>query len=184
MPRRQNCQFILCFKTFLRSWPLWSGLPDSSWHNLPKWEKVPNCPKNTKLPQNIPNVYKLYQMAVIYSKWPKIVPKFTQIGIFGLKLYHLATLLLVGYKSAIFMISAYRNWYQNTSFEYRLMLCVNKEELSTLAEKKIEVWLAGAGLDVVCRKPWGRCYGDNFLRFLRLLVKKSAFFSKTDVLLN
>jgi hypothetical protein len=39
-------------------------------------------------------------MAVIYSKWPKNIPnlfpfqcppKFTQIGIFGLKIYHLAT---------------------------------------------------------------------------------------------
>jgi hypothetical protein len=39
-----------------------------------------NGEKYTKRPQNIPNGY-------------KIIPKFTQIGIFGLKTNHLATLL-------------------------------------------------------------------------------------------
>jgi hypothetical protein len=42
-------------------------------------------------------------MAIKYTKWPQNIsngrlplqdpPKFTQIGIFGLKIYHLATLL-------------------------------------------------------------------------------------------
>jgi hypothetical protein len=48
----------------------------------------------------MPNDYKIYHMAVKYIKWPKIfqqnplqdLQKFTQIGIFGFKIYHLATL--------------------------------------------------------------------------------------------
>jgi hypothetical protein len=50
-----------------RSW-----LPDFSWHNIPKREKY------TKLPQNVPNGYNVYQMAIckVYkistknTKWP------------------------------------------------------------------------------------------------------------------
>jgi hypothetical protein len=57
--------------------------------------------------KNITNDHKLYQMALNYTKWPynipnghkiyphlpfKGPPKFTQIGIFGLKTNHLATL--------------------------------------------------------------------------------------------
>jgi hypothetical protein len=50
------------------------------------------------------NIYQMainiYQMAGKYSKWPKIYqhfpfqgpPKYTQIGILGMKIYHLATL--------------------------------------------------------------------------------------------
>jgi hypothetical protein len=65
--------------------------------------------KYTKLPQNIPNDYNVYQMATNIPKDRKVgrpncfkiyqhlqlqdPPKFTQIGIFGLKIYHLATLL-------------------------------------------------------------------------------------------
>jgi hypothetical protein len=69
--------------------------------------------KYTKLPQNIPNRHKMYQMATKYTKWPQNIPKkdqmvieyiyqhlqldeppnFTQIGIFGLKICHLATLI-------------------------------------------------------------------------------------------
>jgi hypothetical protein len=63
--------------------------------------------QNTKTGENIPNGHKLYQMAIKYFQWPlhgpnspKIYqhfplqdpPKFTQIGIFGLKTNHLATL--------------------------------------------------------------------------------------------
>jgi cytochrome c len=55
----------------------------------------------------IPNDHKIYQMAIKYTKWMKNrpngdkiyqrlplqdSPKLTQIGIFGLKIYHLATL--------------------------------------------------------------------------------------------
>jgi hypothetical protein len=71
---------------------------------------------NNKWPQNIPNGHKIYQMATKYTKWPqnmytskavkytninistspmKKTLKFTQIGIFGMKIYHLATLLRV-----------------------------------------------------------------------------------------
>jgi hypothetical protein len=54
----------------------------------------PNRKKCTKWSYNIPNVCKIFQMAIKYinifqSRGP---PKFTQIGIFGLKRNHLATL--------------------------------------------------------------------------------------------
>jgi hypothetical protein len=35
-----------------------TGLPDFSWHNIPKREKY------TKCPQNIPNGHKIFPMAV------------------------------------------------------------------------------------------------------------------------
>jgi hypothetical protein len=65
---------------------------------------IPKIPKR----ENIPNDHKLYQMAIKYRKWPQTTPnghkicqhfpfkgppKSTQIGIFGLKLNHLATLV-------------------------------------------------------------------------------------------
>jgi hypothetical protein len=73
-------------------------LPDFSWYKIPKREKY------TKLPQNIPNVYKIYQKTVnrpnvyeIYQHLPlQYPPKFTQIWNFGLKTNHLATLVLIG----------------------------------------------------------------------------------------
>jgi hypothetical protein len=57
--------------------------------------------KHTKGPCNIPNDRKIYQMAVNIPNSHKIYqyvpcrgpPKFTQIGIFGMKIYHLATLV-------------------------------------------------------------------------------------------
>jgi hypothetical protein len=56
--------------------------------------------KYTKLPQNIPNGHKIYKMALKETECHKIDqhlplqdrPIFTQIGIFGLRVYHLATL--------------------------------------------------------------------------------------------
>jgi hypothetical protein len=73
--------------------------------------------KYTKWPQNIPNGHKIYQMATKYTKWPqnienghkidqmvkkyinifhcKTLQNLTQILIFGLKIYHLATLIQV-----------------------------------------------------------------------------------------
>jgi hypothetical protein len=72
-----------------------SGLPDVSWYMIPKQEK------------NVPNEQKIYQMVTEYPLSPlnttdghKIqqhfpiygTPKFTEIGIFGLKINHLATL--------------------------------------------------------------------------------------------
>jgi hypothetical protein len=55
--------------------------------------------KHTKRPQKLLIGNKIYQMALMCFKWPKIyehfpfsTPKYTQIGIFGMKIYHLATL--------------------------------------------------------------------------------------------
>jgi hypothetical protein len=62
--------------------------------------------KYTQWPQNIPNGHKIYPMVAIRpnsrkyvdqaaTKYTNIFPiKFTQIGIFGLKICHLATLAL------------------------------------------------------------------------------------------
>jgi hypothetical protein len=69
-------------------------LPDFSWFNIPEWKKIPNN-------------HKIYQTTIQYIQWQynrpnghKICqhlplldhPKLTQIGIFGLKICHLATL--------------------------------------------------------------------------------------------
>jgi hypothetical protein len=72
-----------------------AGLPDFSWYMIRKQEKMYHM--NTKCT----NGYKISQMSVNYSKWAKInqhfpikgPQKFTQIGIFGLKTNHLATLI-------------------------------------------------------------------------------------------
>jgi predicted secreted protein len=72
-------------------------LPDFSLRNIPKTGG------------NVQNNHKIFKMATKYTKWQlnrpkghKIYqhlplqdpPKFTQIGIFGLKIWHLATLFL------------------------------------------------------------------------------------------
>jgi hypothetical protein len=81
-----------------------AGLPDSSWHNIPKREKIPNSPQiyqmaikyrkmdvnNSKWPMNIPNAHWIYQHFLFQGP-----PKYTQNGIFGLKIYHLATLAVM-----------------------------------------------------------------------------------------
>jgi hypothetical protein len=88
----------------------WAGLPDFSWFKNTKMGKIYQMTTNyTKRPQTIPNGHKLYQTAINYPKWPynnpngheiyqhyhfQEPPKFTQIGILGLKINHLATLLL------------------------------------------------------------------------------------------
>jgi hypothetical protein len=86
-------------------------------YNIPKRGKLPNNPeifqiahkvyhiatKYTTLPQNIPHCHKIYQIATKYTKWPynyqrlplQHPPKFTQIGLLGLKICHLATLATV-----------------------------------------------------------------------------------------
>jgi hypothetical protein len=68
----------------------WAGLPDFSWYNIPNWEKY------TKWPQNIIYDLKFNLMAIQYTKHlPMKDPlNFTQNWIFGLKIYHLATLEL------------------------------------------------------------------------------------------
>jgi hypothetical protein len=50
--------------------------------------KIPIEHKITKWPLNIPNGHKIYQHFPFQG-----LPKFTQIFIFGLQIYHLATLL-------------------------------------------------------------------------------------------
>jgi hypothetical protein len=74
-----------------------SGLPDFSWYIIPKQEKMYQMnAKCTKWSQNIPKVRKILQMDIKYINILQSMygtPKFTQIGIFGLKINHLATLL-------------------------------------------------------------------------------------------
>jgi hypothetical protein len=60
---------------------------------------IPKLEKCTKYTKNLPNGHKISQISVKYSKWPnnrhfpiKGPQKFAQIGIFGLKTNHLATL--------------------------------------------------------------------------------------------
>jgi hypothetical protein len=50
--------------------------------------------KYTKWTLNIPNGHKVYQKATKYTKQFSLqgVPKYSQTGIFGMKIYHLATL--------------------------------------------------------------------------------------------
>jgi hypothetical protein len=48
-----------------------AGLPDFSWHNIPKWGKIYQIA--TKLPKG----HKIYQMAVVYSKSPLNTPTFS-----------------------------------------------------------------------------------------------------------
>jgi hypothetical protein len=58
-----------------------------------------NGEKFHRIATELPNGLKIYKLAVLYSKRLKICqpfpiqgpPKFTQIAIFGLKIYHLAT---------------------------------------------------------------------------------------------
>jgi hypothetical protein len=73
---------------------LTAGSSDFNWYNIPEREKIyPITMKCTQWPQNVPNSSKK-------TKWPKNIsrfsnlgaPKFTQIGILGLKIKHMATL--------------------------------------------------------------------------------------------
>jgi hypothetical protein len=64
-------------------------LPDFLGSNIPKREN------NTKCPQSIPNGPKLYQTVLKYVYQHFLFqgpPKYTLIGIFGLKINHLANL--------------------------------------------------------------------------------------------
>jgi hypothetical protein len=47
------------------------GLPDSSWHYLPKRGKI------YQITTTLPNCHKIYQMTVAYFKWPKNIPAFS-----------------------------------------------------------------------------------------------------------
>jgi hypothetical protein len=55
------------------------------------------------MPKNRPNVNKIYQHHQLLDS-----PIFAQIGIFGLKKYHLATLVLISFISFISFIAATR----------------------------------------------------------------------------
>jgi hypothetical protein len=64
-----------------------------------KGENIPNNLRYSKWLQNIPNSRKINQMTVKWTKWPLSIkytniypPKFTQIGIFVLKICRLANL--------------------------------------------------------------------------------------------
>jgi hypothetical protein len=61
-----------------------AGLPDFSWHNIPKRLKI------YQIATKIPNDHNIFPMAreYIYQLFPfQGPPKFTQFGIFGLKIY-------------------------------------------------------------------------------------------------
>jgi hypothetical protein len=66
-------------------WEILAGLPDFFWYNIPKREKRHS------------NDRRIYQMALKYTKINQHLSlqdtkKFTQVAIFGFKIYHLATL--------------------------------------------------------------------------------------------
>jgi hypothetical protein len=46
-------------------------LPDFSWHNIPKQGKI------SQTAPKLPNSHNIYEMAVIYFKWPHNVPTFS-----------------------------------------------------------------------------------------------------------
>jgi hypothetical protein len=71
-----------CVPIVPRNSALLSGLPDYSWYNVPKRENI------SKWPTDISNGHKIYKHFPLQDP-----PKVTQIKIFGLKIYHLATLL-------------------------------------------------------------------------------------------
>jgi hypothetical protein len=68
-----------------------AGLPDFSWYLVPKPENVPNYYEISQVS------VKIFQMAIKYINifQSKELPKFNLIGIFGLKINHLATLAIV-----------------------------------------------------------------------------------------
>jgi hypothetical protein len=98
--QRRRCHFVRkkSLKEIIFENALGPGLPDFSCYNIPKWGKIyqicnqeiciPNVHKIWQMAVNIPSVHKLYQHLLLQDP-----PKFTQIWIFGLKIYHLATLL-------------------------------------------------------------------------------------------
>jgi hypothetical protein len=48
----------------------WSGLPDSSWYNIPKWVKI-------------------YQMTIEYTDWPYNIPNCREIDQMGIKYFNI-----------------------------------------------------------------------------------------------
>jgi hypothetical protein len=67
-----------------------AGMPDLSWLNITKRGKTYQITiQYAKWPQNIPNGHKIYKHFTLQDP-----PKLIQIGIFGLKKCHLATLIM------------------------------------------------------------------------------------------
>jgi hypothetical protein len=72
------------------------GLPNFSWCVIPKQEKMYQMSTIcTERSQNIPNIHNVFLMAIKYINifQSEALKIFSQIGIFGLKTNHLATLL-------------------------------------------------------------------------------------------
>jgi hypothetical protein len=76
------------------------GLPDFSWHNIPKWENVRQmATKYTKIAVKIPKGLKLH--IPTYPIYPQIQiypQKCTKIWIFGIQIYNLAILISARFK--------------------------------------------------------------------------------------
>jgi hypothetical protein len=72
-----------------------SGLPDFSCNNIPKREKLPKLPQIYQMAINIRNGIKRDPMETKFTNifQCKTLQNLPKIGIFGLKIYHLATLL-------------------------------------------------------------------------------------------
>jgi hypothetical protein len=73
-----------------------AGLPDLSCYNKPKLGKLYQITRNyTKFPLNMANGRKIYQMDIKYTNifHCKALQNLPKICIFGLKIYHLATLI-------------------------------------------------------------------------------------------
>jgi hypothetical protein len=66
-------------------------LPDFPWYKKPKWKNIPNDHKIYRMATELSNGRKIDQHKALQG--PRI---FTQIGILGFKVYHLATLLWGG----------------------------------------------------------------------------------------
>jgi hypothetical protein len=104
-------------------------MPDFSWYFIPNRRKI--ITKYTKSPENRPNVYTMYNNLPLQDP-----PKRTQIGIFGLKIYHLATLILNTHQAKLYSEHGSSSSYEtpkvahwNCTFKYTLYyfsLCVNK----------------------------------------------------------
>jgi hypothetical protein len=84
---------------FIRLQKIIPGLPDLSWYRIPKREKYTKCPRN------IFNGRKILQMAVKYRyqyfsfQGPPNIH--AHVGIFGMKLNHLATLLYLSSQTVV-----------------------------------------------------------------------------------
>jgi hypothetical protein len=87
------------------------GLPDFSRYNVPKLERY------TKLSQNVPKGHKIYYLAVKKTEGPykfqhlqlQDLQKFTQIVIFGLKIYVPSCYTALNYVANYFIVALFFN---------------------------------------------------------------------------